>query len=125
MKFLVDMPLSPGMASWLAELGHDATHASTLGLASAPDSALMELARREDRVIITADLDYPRLLALTETEGPGLILFRGGNYSEQEAIDRLGRVLESVLPEELPASIVVVEKERIRRRRLPISPPSE
>jgi predicted nuclease of predicted toxin-antitoxin system len=125
MKFLVDMPLSPGMARRLAELGYDATHVSTLGLASASDSSLLELARREGRVIITADLDYPRLLALTEAEGPGLILFRGGNYSEQEAMDRMGRVLESVLPEELASSIVVVEKDRIRRRRLPLTPSSD
>jgi predicted nuclease of predicted toxin-antitoxin system len=121
MKFLVDMPLSPGMASWLAELGHDATHASTLGLSSAGDATLMELARREGRVMITADLDYPRLLALTEAAGPGLILFRGGNYSEQDAIDRMARMFESVPIDQISSSVVVIEKGRIRRRRLPLT----
>lgn len=125
MKFLVDMPLSPGMARRLAGLGHNVTHVSTLGLASASDSSLLELARREGRVIITADLDYPILLALTEAAGPGLILLRGGNYSEQEAIERLGRVLESVRSEDLPSSIVIVEKARIRRCRLPLTPSSD
>jgi predicted nuclease of predicted toxin-antitoxin system len=69
---------------------------------------------------VTADLDYPRLLALTQAEGPGLILFRGGNYSEQETVERLMRALEMIPNEELPSSIVVIEKGRIRRRRLPI-----
>jgi predicted nuclease of predicted toxin-antitoxin system len=42
----------------------------------------LALARREQRVVITADLDFPRMLALSAAEGPGLILFRGGNYSD-------------------------------------------
>lgn len=81
---------------------------------------ILERARNEQRVVVTADLDYPRLLALAQAEGPGLILFRGGNYSEQEAVERLTRALESVPIQELPNSIVVIEKGRIRRRRLPL-----
>lgn len=122
MKFLIDMPLSPALASWLLQQGHDAVHASFVGLDRSPDPVILEHARNEQRIIITADLDYPRLLAFAQTQGPGLILFRGGNYSEQEARERLAKVLESVPLEELPRSLVVVEKERIRRRRLPIIP---
>ncbi len=80
----------------------------------------MERARNEKRVIITADLDFPRLLALVQAEDPGLILFRGGNYSEQEATERLAHVFEAIPQKELPNSIVIIEKSRIRRRRLPI-----
>ena len=71
-------------------------------------------------MVVTADLDYPRLLALTQVKGSGLILFRGGNYSEQEAIERLRRALETIPNQELPNSIVVIEKGRIRQRRLPL-----
>ncbi|MFQ5692982.1 MAG: DUF5615 family PIN-like protein [Nitrospinota bacterium] len=122
MKFLVDMPLSPGLAFWLAEQGHDAVHAFKMGLARASDEAILERARREQRAVVTADLDYPRLLALTRREGPGLMLFRGGNYSEQEAVGRLRRTLETIPEGEMPDSIVVIEKGRIRRRRLPLEP---
>ena len=34
MRFLVDMPLSPALAVWLVERGHDAVHAAAIGLAS-------------------------------------------------------------------------------------------
>lgn len=122
MKFLVDMPLSPELVNWLVREGHDAVHALEMGLGQTSDAAILEHARNEQRVLITADLDYPRLLALVQAESPGLILFRGGNYSEQEAVERLRRVLERISTEELPKSIVVIEKERIRRRRLPIEP---
>ncbi len=73
-------------------------------------------------MIVTADLDYPRILALTHSAGPGLILFRGGNFSEKESRERLARVLEIVPSEDLPHSIIVIERERIRRRRLPFGP---
>jgi hypothetical protein len=32
--------------------------------------------------VVTVDLDYPRLLALAAAAGPGLILFRRGDWSE-------------------------------------------
>ena len=120
MKFLIDMPLSPELAVWLQQKGHDAFHASDQGLDRAADSIIFEIARREQRVIITADLDYPRLLAFSRADGPGLVLFRGGNYSEQESLARLARALEVIPQEELPRSLVVIDKERIRRRWLPI-----
>jgi predicted nuclease of predicted toxin-antitoxin system len=78
MKFLINMPLSPELAPWLVHQSRDAVHALELGLARASDEVILEHARREQRVVVTADLDYPRLLALTQAEGPGLILFRGG-----------------------------------------------
>jgi predicted nuclease of predicted toxin-antitoxin system len=120
MKFLVDMPLSPALATWITDQGHDAVHAMDRGLDRASDNIIFERAREEQRVIITADLDYPRLLAFAHTEEPGLILFRGGNYSEQEALGRLKRVLKIIPLEELPHSIIVIEKDRIRRRKLPL-----
>ena len=122
MRFLVDMPLSPALATWLREQGHDAVHSLQVGLSRSPDLAILERAQAEHRVIITAGLDYPRLLALTRSEGPGLILFRGGNYSEAESLARLKAALARIPERELPSSIVVGEKRRIRQRRLPLGP---
>lgn len=120
MKFLIDMPLSPELVSWLAQKGHDAIHAFQAGLAFSSDETILEYSRNEQRVVVTADLDFPRLLALMKAEGPGLILFRGGNYSEQESKERLERALEMIPNQEFSNSIIVIEKGRIRRRYLPL-----
>jgi predicted nuclease of predicted toxin-antitoxin system len=85
-----------------------------------PDSEILQSAARTGRVVITADLDFPRLLAALGSTGPGLILRRGGNYSEAESRDCVRRVLISLAPTELSRSIVVVDRERIRRRWLPV-----
>jgi predicted nuclease of predicted toxin-antitoxin system len=61
-KFLVDMALSPALAQWLRSQGHDAVHAGTVGLARAPDVDIIAHAKQDGRIVVTADLDYPRIL---------------------------------------------------------------
>jgi len=119
-NFLVDMPLSPTLAQWLKAQGHDAVHASHMGLDRASDVEIMARAVQESRTIITADLDYPRLLAVARATGPSLILFRGGDWSDAEIITRISDVLAGVSETEIAHSILVVERGRVRRRRLPI-----
>ena len=120
MKFLVDMPLSPELAQWLRAEGHDAVHADELSMNRSPDVEILRAATHAGRVVVTADLDFPRLLAELGAAGPGLILLRGGNYSEAESRDCVRRVLMSISQTELPRSIVVVDRDKIRRRWLPV-----
>jgi len=73
MKFLLDMPVTPALLGVLRGRGHEGIHAHQIGAGQASDEQLLEMARRERRVVITADLDFPRLLALASAEGPGLV----------------------------------------------------
>ena len=120
MKFLVDMALSPALAQWLRSQGHDAVHAAQLGLARAPDIDIIAHAKSDSRLILTADLDYPRILALSAADGPAVILFRGGDWKEGQAMNRLSAALDIIPADQLSRSIVVIEKLRIRRRDLPL-----
>ncbi len=117
---MVDMPVSPRIAEWLREEGHDAIHAWEVGLERATDEKILNFAIEEKRVIITADLDYSRLIAISFTKEPGIILFRKGDYSEKELKERLKHVLEIIPEKEFYSSITVVEKFRIRRTKLPL-----
>ena len=92
-SFLVDMALSPNLATWLRSQGHDATHASELSLDRAADTQILSTGVDLDRIVITADLDFPRLLAALGAYAPSLILLRGGNYSESESVECGRRVL--------------------------------
>jgi predicted nuclease of predicted toxin-antitoxin system len=85
-----------------------------------PDTDLLSFALRDSRVIVTADLDFPRLLATAGSDGPGVILLRGGNYSEAESLDCVRRVLMTIPSDDLSRCIVVVDRKRIRRRWLPV-----
>lgn len=59
MKFLVDAQLPRRLARWLAKEGCDATH--TLDLPhgnTSTDDEVMEVADREDRIVVSKDADF-------------------------------------------------------------------
>jgi predicted nuclease of predicted toxin-antitoxin system len=120
LKFLVDMPVTPQAVPHLEGKGHEAAHASSIGLATEPDSVLLEHAQHHAQIIITADLDFPRLLAIHKDQTPGVILFRGGSYSDAEMLALLDRVLVRVSEHDLQHSITVVDRNRVRVHRLPL-----
>jgi hypothetical protein len=70
--------------------------------------------------VITVDLDYPRLLALASATEPSLILFREGDWSDADVLTRMSEILKTLTETDLAQSIIVVERDRLRRRRLPI-----
>lgn len=120
MNFLIDMPVTSRAVSRLIAAGHQAVHAASIGLASARDAEILAVARAGRQIIVTADLDYPRLLAIHGAVAPGVILFRGGSYTDDEMLRLLDRVLAQSNPLDLEHSITVVDRARVRRHRLPI-----
>ncbi len=57
---------------------------------------------------------------LEQADGPRVILFRGGSHSDAEMLDLIDRVLARSATLDLEHSIVVVDRQGIRRRPLPI-----
>ncbi len=112
--------MSPQLATDLRSLGHDALHVADIGLHGASDTEILGRAAADGRIVVTADLDFPRLLALSESAPAAVILFRSGDFDTAWARRRLEQVLSSVPEDELVSSLVVVERDRIRRRQLPI-----
>jgi len=121
-KFLIDNALSPAVASLPCKAGHDAVHVRDYGLHAAEDPVIVERARLEERVLVSADTDFATLLAVTRQAKPSFILFREPDLIR--ARDYVGRILDSLplLESELAAGCVVVFRHgRIRVRNLPFS----
>ena len=89
-------------------------------LQTASDKEIFDFAGQAKRIIVTADLDFPRILAMSGSINPALILFRGGNFSDKEIISLLSKALHALPEQKIVHSLVVIEKNRIRRRDLPI-----
>ncbi len=79
MRFLADMGISPRTVNLLKTSGHDAVHLIEEGLERLSDDLILIKAREERRILLTLDLDFGYLLAVSKTNLPSVILFRLGN----------------------------------------------
>lgn len=76
MNLLIDMNLTPTWVEFLEEHNHSATHWSSVGRNDAPDTDLLAYARQHQAVILTQDLDFGALLALSGDDLPSVIQVR-------------------------------------------------
>ena len=65
MHFLLDMGISPLTGKHLMNNGHDAVHLVEHDMHRFSDKDIIEYARNENRIILTHDLDFGRLLAIS------------------------------------------------------------
>jgi predicted nuclease of predicted toxin-antitoxin system len=119
-KLLADQHISPRTVEFLKSLGHDAVRVSERLPRNAPDSAILALALAEDRVVLSQDLDFTGLIAMSGNSAPSLIVLRLGSPS----VEHVNEVLQEILPMMDEAvrigAIVSVDDGRFRVRRLPI-----
>ncbi|MEM6614606.1 MAG: DUF5615 family PIN-like protein [Cyanobacteria bacterium P01_C01_bin.72] len=120
MRFIADMGISLRTVEWLRQLGHDVVHLRDRGLQKLPDDEILALALVEQRIILTIDLDFAQLLAISKQTLPSVILFRLGNENYDEINQRLTEVLHNCSQDLETGAIVSVNNETFRVRKLPI-----
>jgi len=120
MRFLADICVDVRIVRWLQEQEHDATHLRDEGLHRMPNGEIFKKAINEDRIVITFDLDFAEIAALTEGKKASVILFRLRNTRTPHVIERLSTVLEDSSEALEKGAVVVVEESRHRVRFLPI-----
>lgn len=125
MKFLVDNALSVRVARALIQAGYDAIHVRDLGMQAAVAAAILERARGEGRVLISADTDFGTLLALEPAASPSVLLLRRKDNRTEALIAVLLANLPALTDDLKAGSIVVIDDRRIRVHRLPLSPPED
>ena len=119
-RLLADMNISPKTVDALQQRGWDVIRVSQVLPMDASDDEILALARREGRVVITQDLDFSALLALSGYDQPSLITLRLAVSDPETVTRRLLEVLpglEGVLEK---GSAVTIDDVTVRVRVLPI-----
>ncbi len=120
MKFLADMGVDVRVISWLARQGHDATHLRDEGLQRMPNGEIFAKAISEGRVVLTFDLDFGEIAALSKGRKASVVLFRLHNTRTSHVIERLAVALSDSMDALEKGAVVLVEESRHRIRELPI-----
>jgi predicted nuclease of predicted toxin-antitoxin system len=120
MQFLADMGISLRTVEWLREKGYDVIHLRDEGLQRLPDPEILEKARLESRILLTIDLDFAQLLAISRSSLPSVILFRLGNDNYNQINDCLNILLENYIEDLQSGSMISVNSKSFRVRKLPI-----
>ncbi|PYE28646.1 putative nuclease of predicted toxin-antitoxin system [Rhizobium sp. PP-CC-3A-592] len=96
MRFLVDAQLPPALARWLSALGHESLHVADIGMQSASDRAIWDLAEKDGWLIITKDEDFAQRKTLTAS-GPQVVWLRWPNGRRADLLARFEQVLPRVI----------------------------
>jgi len=119
-RFLLDMGIARSSAAFLRAKGHDVVHLSDEGLERMSDDRIVEKALAEKRVIVTHDLDFGRIVALSGDRVPSIITFRLSDMTPASVNAALVAVLQNAAALS-KGSLATVTDRGVRLRSLPIS----
>ena len=115
------MGISYRVAQWLNSIGHDAIHLSDEGLHTLEDHLIIEKAANEDRIVLTADMDFGHILAFTKSSIVSVIQFRLYDLSPANLITKLNIVFDKHSEEiSINPVIITIQETRMRIKKLPI-----
>jgi len=120
MRFLADMGVNIRVVEWLPNNGHDAKHLREEGLHRMPNGEIFTKAIHQNRIIITFDLDFGEIVALSKGKKASVVLFRLHNTRTSHVIRRLSITLKDAADALEKGAIVVIEESRHRVRDLPL-----
>ena len=120
MKLLIDMNLSPRWVDLVQSAGFDAVHWSKVGPENAPDVEVMAFARINDQVVLTHDLDFGSILAVTNGKKPSVVQIRSQDVTPEIIGVPVVAALRQLESELLDGALVTVDPKRTRLRVLPL-----
>lgn len=120
LKFLADMGISYSTVEWLREQGYDTKHLRDEGLQKLSDDKIIIKAKDEGRIILACDLDFGDLMAASKDIFPSIIIFRLHNLTSRSINHQIEKILPDISTELIKGSVIIVEENRYRIRKLPI-----
>lgn len=115
MRFLLDQSADARLVDYLLDQGRDATRVGRDHPGGIDDTEVLEIARMEDRVLITDDRDFGELVFRFRQPHAGVIYLRLGDYAPLSAkIARLPHVLANY--SDRLDQFLVVTLHRVRAR---------
>jgi predicted nuclease of predicted toxin-antitoxin system len=120
MKILVDMNLSPSWAGFLTENGIETVHWSYVGPPDASDTEIVTYAKEHDFTVLTNDLDFGFILAVTRSKKPSVIQTRTGALSPERIGEIVIKAINLLAADIDQGALVTIDPRRTRVTLLPL-----
>ena len=115
MRIKIDENLPLDLIDELTALGHDVDHVKGSALAGKKDRDIWRIARAEQRLLITQDVEFTDARLLETGPHPGFVLLRA-TQGENNIIRRVREVFQTYAVESWRNCIVVISDEKVRVR---------
>ncbi len=116
MKFKIDENLPIELTILWGNSGHDVMSVSHQNLTGAPDSDIAAVCQKENRVLVTLDLDFSDIRAYPPEEYPGIIVFRLHRQDKLHILKVAERMIPLITDEQLIKYLWIVDENKIRIR---------
>jgi len=120
LKFIADIHISPLTVNELKKNGYDIIRITDKLPATSSDAAIIQLAYREQAIIITQDLDFSALIAQSGLNWPSVISLRLDNAKPDKITWILNAVLPQIKTELTEGAIISIDEKEYRIRKLPM-----
>ena len=116
MRFKLDENMPTEAAILLDGAGHDAMTVVEQGLGGAEDAAILDLCRREKRVLVTLDVGLGDIRTHPRADGPGCIVLRLARLDRYGVLAAIQRILPLLQERSVTGNIWVIDERRVRMR---------
>ena len=117
MKFLTDESIFSATVSVLRQYGHDVKDIRELGFSGIDNGEVIEVAKKESRILFTVDKHFGNILKFPVGSNPGVVLLRIKPLTIEKVHPILEDFLKIVKEKEIRNSLVVIDNIKIRIRR--------
>ncbi len=122
MRFVLDMNVRTEWVEGLRAAGLEVVHWSEVDDIRATDSSILAWAKEHGYSIITRDLDFPQILAITQAAGPSVIVLRTPGSRPGPYVAQVAAAITRLMPYLEDGAIVSIDSFRHRVRLLPLGP---
>jgi predicted nuclease of predicted toxin-antitoxin system len=116
-KIKLDENIPVRLVPELVKLGHEVDTVASEGLKGKPDSDIWNAARRDDRLLITQDLDFSDVRQFKPGTHPGLLLVRLREPGANALLSRIRGVAQQEGLDSFAHCFVVLTDRKLRVRR--------